>query len=427
MFFKHCIQSSKAVYRQLFLLVSIVGLFGILCPNTMMAQTELSRVSAVERSDGKGFVIRYHLSEPIDSATVIQPSADLIQMAIYSSEIDTTNFQFPPSGPVFESFDLYKISGGIALNIHLQDGNYFNYNTYTDRNGTDYLLALTSTTSSSMTGITSDMDPINWALFSQKSSTAFDDTSAGETSIEQGDRIDVVVIDAGHGGKDPGTSGGRIREKDVVLDVALKVGEYIKEHIPDLEVVYTRTDDTFISLEDRGRIANENNGDLFISIHANAFDHHNKARKQSVYGAEVFFLGMARSQTALEVMKRENSVIEFESGDVEELTEEDLLIYELMNAGNMSTSQRIAEIIEQQFRERAQRKSRGVKQAGFQVLYEASMPGVLIELGFLSNPNEANYLTSEYGQSIVASAIFRSIRDFKEDYDKSFNRETTTR
>jgi len=136
---------------------------------------------------------------------------------------------------------------------------------------------------------------------------------------------------------------------------------------------------------------------------------------------------MTRSESALEVMKRENSVIELESGQTKELTEEDLLIYELMNAGNMSTSQRIAEMIEQQFRERAQRKSRGVKQAGFQVLYEASMPGVLIELGFLSNPNEANYLTSEYGQSIVASAIFRSIRDFKLDYDKSYNRETTSR
>jgi N-acetylmuramoyl-L-alanine amidase len=209
--------------------------------------------------------------------------------------------------------------------------------------------------------------------------------------------------------------------------VALKVGKYIEENIPELKVVYTRTDDRFIELEERGRIANRHGGDLFVSIHANAFNHRNKARERSVHGAEVYFLGMARSETALEVMKRENSVIELESGETEELTEDDLLIYELMNAGNMSTSQRIAEMIESQFRERAQRKSRGVKQAGFQVLYEASMPGVLIELGFLSNPNEANYLTSEYGQSIVASAIFRSIRDFKLDHDKSFNRETTSR
>jgi len=397
----------------------------------LSAQTDLTRVSAVERSDGKGFVVRYHLSQAIDSSTVIQPSAGLIQMVIYSADLDTTDFQYPPTGPVFNDFELFNIPDGIALNIHIHDGHYFNYSTYTDMNGTDHLLALTSTEDTQMTGITSEMEPINWALFAENESfTADIDEETEDTTVTErtsGSRFNVVVIDAGHGGKDPGTIGGRIHEKDVVLDVALKVGQYIEENIPDLKVVYTRTDDRFIELEERGRIANRHDGDLFISIHANAFDHRNRARKQSVHGAEVYFLGMTRSESALEVMKRENSVIELESGQTKELTEEDLLIYELMNAGNMSTSQRIAEMIEQQFRERAQRKSRGVKQAGFQVLYEASMPGVLIELGFLSNPNEANYLTSEYGQSIVASAIFRSIRDFKLDYDKSYNRETTSR
>ena len=388
-------------------------------------------MSAVERSDGKGFVVRYHLTNAIDSSTVLQPSSNLLQMVIYSSEIDTSNFQYPPSGPVFSDFELFKIPDGIALNIHLHDGHYFNFTTYTDRNGTDHLLALTSTSDTEMTSITPDITPIDWSLYADNEFYATEpDSGPGDTTNSgrtNGSNFNVVVIDAGHGGKDPGTLGGRIHEKDVVLDVALKVGQYIEENIPDLKVVYTRTDDRFIELEERGRIANRYNGDLFISIHANAFDHRNKARERSVHGAEVYFLGMTRSKSALEVMKRENSVIELESGEKEELTEEDLLIYELMNAGNMSTSQRIAEMIEHQFRERAQRKSRGVKQAGFQVLYEASMPGVLIELGFLSNPNEANYLTSEYGQSIVASAIFRSIRDFKLEYDKSFNRETTSR
>lgn len=397
----------------------------------LSAQTELNRVSAVERSDGKGFVVRYHLSETIDSSTVIQPSANLLQMVIYATDLDTTNFRYPPTGPVFNDFELFKVPKGFALNIHIDDGHYFNYSTYTDRNGTDHLLALTSTKDTEMTGITPDIEPVDWALFAENESLTSeyiaDSENRTETVRSNKSTFDVVVIDAGHGGKDPGTIGGRIHEKDVVLDVALKVGQYIEENIPDLKVVYTRTDDRFIELEERGRIANRHNGDLFISIHANAFDHRNKARKQSVHGAEVYFLGMARSESALEVMKRENSVIELEEGKPKELTEDDLLIYELMNAGNMSTSQRIAEIIEHQFRERAQRKSRGVKQAGFQVLYEASMPGVLIELGFLSNPNEANYLTSDYGQSIVASAIFRSIRDFKLDYDRSFNRETTSR
>jgi N-acetylmuramoyl-L-alanine amidase len=420
------------LYKQVYKLLSLVILLsGVLTLPDASAQTVLDRISAVERSDGKGFVVRYHLSEAIDSSTVIQPSTDLIQMVIYSADIDSTNFRYPPTGPVFEDFELFKIPDGFALNIHLHDGHYFNYNTYTDMNGSDHLLALTSTVDSQMTGITPEMEPIDWALFANNSSISDGFALQAEANQEEGQSnrssFDVVVIDAGHGGKDPGTIGGRIYEKDVVLDVALKVGKYIEENIPELKVVYTRTDDRFIELEERGRIANRHGGDLFVSIHANAFNHRNKARERSVHGAEVYFLGMARSETALEVIKRENSVIELESGETEELTEDDLLIYELMNAGNMSTSQRIAEMIESQFRERAQRKSRGVKQAGFQVLYEASMPGVLIELGFLSNPNEANYLTSEYGQSIVASAIFRSIRDFKLDHDKSFNRETTSR
>lgn len=397
----------------------------------LSAQPELNRVSAVERSDGKGFVVRYHLNEAIDSSTVIQPSANLLQMVIYAADIDTSGLRYPPAGPVFTDFELFKVPEGIALNIHISDGHYFNYNTYTDRNGTDHLLALTSTSDSEMTGITPEIEPINWALFAGNNANTGLSNAVLDNQEEVGrtnrSNFDVVVIDAGHGGKDPGTIGGRIYEKDVVLNVALKVGQYIEENIPELKVVYTRTDDRFIELEERGRIANRHNGDLFISIHANAFDHRNKAREQSVHGAEVYFLGMARSESALEIMKRENSVTELEDGKAKELTEDDLLIYELMNAGNMSTSQRVAEIIEQQFRERAQRNSRGIKQAGFQVLYEASMPGVLIELGFLSNPNEANYLISEYGQSIVASAIFRSIRDFKLDYDKNFNRETTSR
>lgn len=397
----------------------------------LSAQTELNRVSAVERSDGKGFVVRYHLTNAVDSSKVIQPSAELLQIVLYSPELDTVNFRYPPTGPVFRDFELFKLPTGIAMNIHLHEGHYFNFSTYDDKNNTDHLLALTSTSDREMIGMTPDLSPIDWNLYADNQNLSTSATLAPDDSLDQersnGSKFEVVVIDAGHGGKDPGTLGGKYREKDVTLAVALKVGEYIEQNIPDLKVVYTRTDDRFIGLEERGEIANEYDGDLFISIHANSFEHRNKARERSVYGAEVYFLGMTRSQSALEVMKRENSVIEFETGEVQELTEEDLLIYELMNAGNMSTSQRIAEKVEHQFRERAQRKSRGVKQAGFQVLYEASMPGVLIELGFLSNPNEANYLTSEYGQSIVASAIFRSIRDFKLDYDRSYNRETTSR
>jgi len=421
------------LYRNILKFVCLLFLFtGFLFLNEVSAQQELNRISAVERSDGQGYVVRFHLSETIDSSKVLQPTSDLFQIKLYSSQLDTANFIPPETNSVFSDFTVYNLPSGIAVDIALNEGHYYNFATYPDRNGKDLLLALTQTTPENLTGITDEIAPIQWSMLSAGSITSvLDDFTFGEVQQNErrnGSKFDVVVLDAGHGGWEPGAGGvNGIYEKDITLAVALKVGEYIKQNIPDLKVVYTRTEDEYVSLADRGQIANENGGDLFVSIHANSFAHANRVRQRSVNGAEVYFLGMARSQSALEVMKRENSVIQYETGEIEELTEEDLLIYELMNAGNMSTSQRFAEKIEYQFRERARRNSRGVKQAGFQVLYEASMPGVLIELGFISNPDEARFLSTEYGQAIVASAIYRSIRDFKLNYDRSYNRQTSSR
>ena len=215
---------------------------------------------------------------------------------------------------------------------------------------------------------------------------------------------------------DPGNIGYRnIEEKDVVLSISKKLGSYIEEYLPDVKVIYTRETDRYVDLEERGSIANRAEGDLFISIHADGWT------SSSVYGSSVFFLGLHRSDAAFEVMKRENSVFTAHSEELFNLTEEDLLIYELAHSGYIATSERIAYMIEDQFRTRANRKSRGVKQAGFVVLYQASMPAVLIETGFLSNPAEQRFLTSDYGQSIIASAIFRAIRDYKIEYEKNQN------
>lgn len=411
------------------LLVFFCIQFLLQLPQAQAQNTELNRISAVERSDGQGYVVRYHLSSPVDSFEVYQPAENLLQMMLYSSDLDTVNFRKPDPTSVFSSIDVYSLPTGFAVDISLGEGHYFNTNVYPDQNRKDLLLALTSVSRSGMTGLNEDMQPIDWGhyagdTFADSDFSFFDDD---EFSRFNGSSLDVVVIDAGHGGRDPGSIGvGGVREADIALKVALKVGEYIEQNIPDLKVVYTRTDDSFVGLAERGQIANENDGDLFVSIHANSFSHSNVHRQRSANGAEVYFLGMARSQSALDVMKRENAVIRFEEEQTQQLTEEDLLIYELTNAGNMRISEELAVQIEQQFRERAQRRSRGVKQAGFQVLYEASMPGVLIEMGFISNPDEARFLNSEYGQAIVASAIFRSIRDFKLRYDKSQNRQTSS-
>ncbi|NGP88187.1 N-acetylmuramoyl-L-alanine amidase [Aliifodinibius halophilus] len=228
-------------------------------------------------------------------------------------------------------------------------------------------------------------------------------------------KFDVVVIDPGHGGHDPGSIGYRnVKEKDIVLDIAKKVGDYIKEYLPDVKVVYTRDDDTFVGLQERGSIANKAEGDLFVSLHCNSFS------SRQPHGTEVYFLGLEKSETALEVMKRENRLVRADNDtEQKELTQEELLIYELANSGYIASSERIAGMLEHQLDDRAQRRSRGVKQARFVVLYHASMPAVLVESGFISNPSEARYLTSDYGQSIIASAIFRSIRNYKKKYEKS--------
>ncbi len=226
-------------------------------------------------------------------------------------------------------------------------------------------------------------------------------------------RLDTIVIDAGHGGKDPGTSGHGIREKDVVLSVSRKVGAYLEREL-GVRVVYTRTDDTFVPLAERGRIANRSGGKLFVSIHANA------AGNPAAYGTETFFMGLAKNSAAQRVMERENAVVRFEDDQsvYDDLDEEALILRKMANAAYLSKSESLAALIEGEFRTRVGRKSRGVKQGPFQVLWGASMPSILVELGFLTNREEAQFLSSEQGQDYMASAIFRAVRDFKAIYDR---------
>ncbi len=226
-------------------------------------------------------------------------------------------------------------------------------------------------------------------------------------------KFKTVVIDAGHGGKDPGALGKDVKEKDIVLAVALKVGEYLKRELPDLKVVYTRTTDVFVPLDERAEIANKAKADLFVSIHANAISN------PRIYGAETFVLGLHRSEENLEVAKKENSVIILEEDyttkyeGFDPTSPESYIIFELMQNVYLDQSISAASIIQEQFETRVGRRNRGVKQAGFLVLRKTAMPGVLVELGFLSNRAEEKFMASEEGQVYLASAIFRSIRDYK--------------
>jgi len=228
-----------------------------------------------------------------------------------------------------------------------------------------------------------------------------------------GYKLKTVVIDAGHGGKDPGSPGKLTYEKDVVLAIALKLGNLIETELPGVKVIYTRKTDEFIPLHQRADIANENKADLFISIHANGNPN------SLVTGTETLVLGLHRAGENFEVAKRENSVILLEPDyhsryeGFDPNSPESYIIFSLMQNLYFEQSINMAALIEDQFRERAQRKDRGVKQQGLLVLAQTSMPGILIETGFITNPEEEKYLMSEEGQNVISSAIFRAFRDYK--------------
>ena len=224
----------------------------------------------------------------------------------------------------------------------------------------------------------------------------------------------TVVLDAGHGGKDPGNLGtGRYSttEKDITLDVTLRIGEYIEENLPEVEVIYTRKDDSFPGLRDRVRIANEAQADLFISIHCDAFDN------ASARGAGTYVMGMHKSEESLRVAMRENASMFSEEGyernyDGFDPNDPDTYIaLSLRQNVNLDASLTLGAAIQSQFRERVGRKDRGVKQAGFYVISYTTMPSALVELGFLTNPDEEDFLRSESGKAYMASAIYRAFRD----------------
>lgn len=230
------------------------------------------------------------------------------------------------------------------------------------------------------------------------------------------DGVHTVVIDPGHGGKDVGCIGSNSHEKEVALAISLKLGKYIEENFEDIEVIYTRETDVFIELDERAQIANRNDADLFICVHANA-------ASPSAFGTETFVMGISKSEANLQVAKRENSVILLEDdherkyGNFDPNSPESYIALSLMQSAYQAQSLSFAAKVQKQFRERVGRRDRGVKQAAFWVLHRTTMPSVLIETGFLTNPGEEKFLTSEIGQDYLASAIYRAFKEYKYEID----------
>jgi len=237
---------------------------------------------------------------------------------------------------------------------------------------------------------------------------------------KKNNKIRTIVIDPGHGGKDSGTMGTKRYtqyEKHIALDISLKLGNYIKEAFPDIEIIYTRKTDVFLELRERTELANEKNADLFISVHCDGFTNPNPS------GASVFVMGMSKLKANMDVAMRENSVMYLEDNFKEKYdgfdpkSPESYIVFSLMQNTFLDQSISIAEKIEDEFANRAKRKSRGVKQAPFYVISRVNMPSILIEAGFLTNPKEEDFLNTELGKDHIASAIFRGFRSYKESVD----------
>lgn len=237
----------------------------------------------------------------------------------------------------------------------------------------------------------------------------------------------VVVIDAGHGGHDPGAIGKISKEKNINLNVALSLGKLIQKNCGDVKVVYTRTKDVFIPLDRRADIANGAKADLFISIHTNAL-----AKNRTAKGASTWTLGLAKSDANLEVAKRENSVILYESdyktryAGFNPNSAESYIIFEFMQDKYMSQSVHLASLVQKQFRHTCKRVDRGVHQAGFLVLKASAMPSILVELGFISTPEEERYLNTQTGINSLANGIFRAFMAYKREQEIRLNGSSNT-
>jgi N-acetylmuramoyl-L-alanine amidase len=231
-------------------------------------------------------------------------------------------------------------------------------------------------------------------------------------------KVRTIVIDAGHGGKDPGCKGQSKFEIQITLQVALELGSIIKKNHPDIKVLYTRMTDNFIELHERAAIANRNSADLFISIHCNS-------GPSKVHGTETYTMGLHTSDENLEVAKRENEVIIHESnykGHYEGYDPKSPVSHIMLSNfqhAHMQNSLLFAGLIEDQFKTRLKRNSRGVKQAGLLVLWKTTMPGVLIEIGFLTNKQEEAFMANKQNRTYIASGIYRAFKEYKTTMEKA--------
>lgn len=234
-------------------------------------------------------------------------------------------------------------------------------------------------------------------------------------AVQSAGKVKTVVLDAGHGGKDPGTVHGKYYEKDVTLNVALSLGKMINENYPDVKVIYTRSTDVYVTLNDRGKIANNAAADLFISIHVDAID----GTSATATGATTYVMGLDKQNSNLDVAMRENDVIVMEEDYTTTYegyipgSSESFIIFSLMQYAYQEQSMDFAEIVQNHYTRSTPMRDRGARQAPYLVLWNTSMPSVLTELGYMSHSEDRAFLISSKGQQTMATALFNAFSEYK--------------
>ena len=381
------------------------------------ARPSVERVSFAARSDRSGYVVRVHMTGPVGAYGEPRVEDDAIEWKLYNTSVTGTLRAAPAPGPVAR-YRAEAQGEHLLLHFDLAPDAQVEVTAYRDRASDDLLMNVSLAGSGPPARrVVSERQPAPGVTVPEDETTAPPVPEVRGSQSEAGERwkFDTVVIDAGHGGHDPGAQAYGHDEKDVVLSIALKLGGYIENRLPGVDVIYTRDDDSFVTLRNRGRIANKAQGKLFISIHANA------ARNRRAHGTETYFMGPHKTEAARKVMERENSVIQLEENPGQYEDPSQKAMEEVFAYTRLKQSELLSGLVQDQFEDRVQRKNRGVKQAGFLVLWAASMPAILVETGFLTNRSEARFLASERGQTLIASGIFRAVRSFKKQYGKGLD------
>lgn len=394
--------------------LAALALAAILASPSLASPTVASgveRVSFHERSDGQGYVVRVHTSDRVRAYSLEQDDEGAVDLVVFRAELAPGFQRDRAQGPV-RDYDVEAANGRVTVRLKLRQN--VEVQAYPDRDSDDLLLALSTSPRPSPLA---PRDPVSRPI---PPATAPSPVVAPTVSVplarDEGANwhLDTIVLDAGHGGHEPGGVGlYGVTDAQVALAVVKRLGPRIEREL-GIRVVYTRDQDRFVNLGDRGPIANRAQAKLFVSIHGNV-------GPSSAYGTETFFLAPRGSRSAREVMLRENEIVrsDMDPDLYEEYDDEPDILTALAMSAYQEESQFLASLVEREFVAQG-RKSRGVKQDNFQVLREASMPAVLIEAGFVSNPEEARYLQSERGLDEVAEAIFRAIKTYKDHYESGF-------